>query len=62
MAHQVGEAKGIINDAGIIYAKDPYILAVLTDRSVDTARTLKTVNQISSIIQNAVTDKEMFQK
>jgi beta-lactamase class A len=62
MAHQSGEAKGIINDCAIIYAKDPYILAVMTDRSVDTGRTLKTVNQISSIIHNAVTDKEVFKK
>ena len=62
MAHQVGEAKGIINDGGIIYARDPYILVVMTDHSVDTDRTLKTENQISSIIHNAVTDKEVFKK
>ncbi len=62
MAHLVGEAKGIINDGVIIYANVPYILVVMTDHSVDEARTLKTVNQISSIVHNAVTDKEVFKK
>lgn len=62
MAHQVGETAGTINDAGIVYGKEPYILAIMTDNSVDSSRTLKTVNQISSIIYNAVTDKEVFKK
>lgn len=62
LAHEVGTAPGTINDAGIVYAKEPYVLAIMTDNSVDENRTLKTVHQISSIVYNAASDKEVFRK
>ena len=51
-AHETGDAPGVQNDGGIIYAKENYILVILTDRSVNQGQTLKTINQISSIIYN----------
>ena len=61
-AHETGDAPGIQNDGGIIFAKENYILVILTDRSVNQAQTLKTINQISSIIYNTVMDREVFKK
>ncbi len=61
-AHETGDAPGIHNDGGIIFAKENYILVILTDRSVNQEQTLKTINQISSIIYNTVMDREVFKK
>ena len=61
-AHETGDAPGVQNDGGIIYAKENYILVILTDRSVNQGQTLKTINQISSIIYNTVMDREVFKK
>ncbi|MCH3915833.1 MAG: class A beta-lactamase-related serine hydrolase [Acidaminococcaceae bacterium] len=61
-AHETGDAPGVQNDGGIIYAKENYILVILTDRSVNKGQTLKTINQISSIIYNTVMDREVFKK
>lgn len=61
-AHASAALPGIQNDGGIVYGKEPYILIVMTAKSVDEARTLKTINQISSIIYNSVADKEVFKK
>lgn len=62
VAHMEGDLPGVQNDCGIIYAKEKYILAIMTDSSIDKAKTLKTINQISSIIYNSVVDKEVFKK
>ncbi len=62
VAHMEGDLPGVQNDCGIVYAKEKYILAIMTDSSIDKAKTLKTINQISSIIYNSVVDKEVFKK
>jgi Beta-lactamase class A len=62
IAHTDGDLPGVQNDCGIVYAKENYILAIMTDGSIDKSKTLKTINQISSIIYNSVVDKEVFQK
>jgi len=62
IAHTDGDLPGVQNDCGIVYAKEKYILAIMTDGSIDKGKTLKTINQISSIIYNSVTDREVFQK
>lgn len=61
-AHETGDAPGVQNDGGIIFAKEDYILVILTDRSVNPEQTLKTINQISSIIYNTVMDREVFKR
>ena len=62
IAHTDGDLPGVQNDCGIVYAKEKYILAIMTDGSIDKGKTLKTINQISSIIYNSVVDREVFQK
>jgi len=62
IAHTDGDLPGVQNDCGIVYAKENYILAIMTDGSIDKGKTLKTINQISSIIYNSVVDREVFQK
>lgn len=62
IAHADGDLPGVQNDCGIVYAKENYILAIMTDGSIDKGKTLKTINQISSIIYNSVVDREVFQK
>lgn len=62
VAHQSGDLSGVQNDGGIVYSKDPYVLVIMTDKSVHQGQTLKTINQISSVIYNSVADKEVFKK
>lgn len=39
-----------------------YILVIMTDKALRKDETMKTINQISSIIFNTVNDKEVFKK
>jgi beta-lactamase class A len=52
----------VLNAAGIIYAREKYILVIMTDKALRPIETRKTMNQISSIIFNTVNDKEVFKK
>ena len=62
LAQLEGDLPGVQNTCGIVYAKEDYVLAIMTDSSIDSPKTLKTINQISSIIYNSVVDKEVFKK
>ena len=60
---QVSTSEGRVQTAGgIIYAKEKYILVIMTDKALRKDETMKTINQISSIIFNTVNDKEVFKK
>ena len=60
---QVSTSEGRVQNAGgIIYAKEKYILVIMTDKALRKDETMKTINQISSIIFNTVNDKEVFKK
>ena len=48
--------------AGIVYAKEKYVLVVMMDKAVRPEESRKTINQLSSIIFNTVNDKEVFKK
>lgn len=52
----------VLNAAAIIYAKEKYVLVIMTDKALRPEETRKTMNQISSIIFNTVNDKEVFRK
>ncbi|WP_337383251.1 serine hydrolase, partial [Acidaminococcus timonensis] len=52
----------VLGAAGIVYAKEKYVLVVMMDKAVRPEETRKTINQISSIIFNTVNDKEVFKK
>ena len=52
----------VLDAAGIVYARERYVLVVLMDKAVRPGETRKTINQISSIIFNTVNDKEVFKK
>lgn len=52
----------VLGAAGIVYAKEKYVLVVLMDKAVRPEESRKTLNQISSIIFNTVNDKEVFKK
>lgn len=52
----------VLGAAGIVYAKEKYVLIVMMDKAVRPVETRKTINQISSIIFNTVNDKEVFKK
>ncbi len=52
----------VMNAAGIVYANEKYILAIMTDKALRPEETRKIMNQISSIIFNTVNDKEVFKK
>ena len=52
---QVSTSEGRVQNAGgIIYAKEKYILVIMTDKALRKDETMKTINQISSIIFNTV--------
>ncbi|WP_455788570.1 serine hydrolase [Acidaminococcus fermentans] len=52
----------VLGAAGIVYAKEKYVLVILMDKAVRPEESRKTLNQISSIIFNTVNDKEVFKK
>ena len=52
----------MLGAAGIVYAKEKYVLVVLMDKAVRPEESRKTLNQISSIIFNTVNDKEVLKK
>lgn len=52
----------VLGAAGVVYAKEKYVLVVMMDKAVRPGETRKTINQISSIIFNTVNDKEVFKK
>ncbi len=50
----------VLGAGGIVEGKEKYILVVMVDKAIRPAETRKTINQISSIIFNTVSDKEVF--
>lgn len=59
---QVSTSEGRVQNAGGIIMPRKYILVIMTDKALRKDETMKTINQISSIIFNTVNDKEVFKK
>lgn len=60
IAGQEGDRGPVLGAGGIIEGREKYILVVMMDKAVRPAEARKTINQISSIIFNTVSDKEVF--
>ncbi len=60
IAGQESSRGAVLGTGGIVEGKEKYILVVMVDKAIRPAETRKTINQISSIIFNTVSDKEVF--